>query len=77
MSDGRPPGMIGSLAPYPHDLWGVDPKFVNVTARDFRILPNSPLVDAGVALKDVTVDIRGVPRPQGAGYDVGAHEFNP
>ena len=77
MSDGRPPGTLGSHAPYPHDLWGVDPKFVNVTARDLRLLPNSPLVDAGVALKDVTVDIRGVPRPQGRGYDVGAYESKP
>jgi len=77
MSDGRAPGKLGSRAPYPHDLWRVDPKFVSAATKDFRLLPNSPLVDAGVTLKDVTVDILGVPRPQGAGYDIGAYEFKP
>jgi hypothetical protein len=77
MSNGRAPGKLGSRAPYPHDLWRVDPKFVSAATKDFRLLPNSPLVDAAVTLNDVTVDILGVPRPQGAGYDIGAYEFKP
>ena len=77
MSDGRAPGKRGSQAPYPHDLWMVDPRFVNAAAKDFRLLPNSPLVDVGVALKDVPTDFVGVARPQGSGYDIGAYEFKP
>lgn len=75
MSDGRAPGKRGSRAPYPHDLWMVAPEFVNAAAKDFRLLPNSPLVNAGIALKDVPTDFLGVGRPQGSGYDIGAYEY--
>jgi hypothetical protein len=75
MSDGRPPGKEGSQAPYPHDLWGIDPQFVNGASKDFHLTPTSPLVDSGIVLKEVTTDFAGVPRPQGAGYDIGAYEY--
>ncbi|CUS34878.1 hypothetical protein COMA1_20003 [Candidatus Nitrospira nitrosa] len=51
-----------------------DPKFVNATARDFRIQAFSPAMDAGVALDEVRVDIKNVPRPQGVTHDIGAYE---
>lgn len=51
-----------------------DPKFLNATARDFRLQAFSPAMDAGVALDEVRVDIKNVPRPQGATYDIGAYE---
>jgi hypothetical protein len=73
MSDGQPPG--GSQATHPHDLVGVDPQFVNAAAKDFRPTSTSPLVDSGVELKEVKTDIAGKPRPQGAGYDIGAYEY--
>ena len=73
MSDGQAPG--GSQAPHPHDLVGVDPQFVNAAAKDFRPTATSPLVDGGVELKEVKTDIAGKPRPQGAGYDIGAYEY--
>jgi hypothetical protein len=75
MSDGRPPGKAGSQAPYPHDLWGIAPEFVDVAGKDLRPAPTSPLVDRGVALEQVTTDFAGVSRPQGAGYDIGAYEY--
>jgi len=75
MSDGRSPGTRGSQSPYLRDLWMVDPRFVNAAAKDFRLLPDSPLVDAGVALEDVPRDLIGVARPQGSGYDIGAYEL--
>ena len=34
----------------------------------------SPVVDAGMLLPEVTTDIRGQPRPQGAAPDMGAYE---
>jgi hypothetical protein len=77
MSDGRAPGSRGSQAPYPHDLWAINPGFVDAAAKNFRLLPKSRLVDAGITLKDVTTDFAGVPRPQGAGYDIGAFEHRP
>lgn len=77
MSDGRAPGTRGSQAPYPRDLWAINPGFVNAAAKDFHLLPNSPLVSAGVFLKDVTTDFAGVPRPQGSAYDIGAFQHKP
>ncbi len=70
-SDGRSPWS----SPYPHDLWNVNPMFVNPTANDFHLRPNSPAIDAGLSLASVVDDFDGNPRPQGAGYDIGAYEF--
>jgi dockerin type I repeat protein len=60
-----------------------DPLFVNISGEssiwDFRLRYDSPCIDSG---KDCTyiididpLDINGVPRPQGAGWDMGAYEF--
>jgi hypothetical protein len=60
---------------------------VGVTTGDYRLLPNSPAVDAGIdaaeylpRLKfpdfDFTVDRDGTRRPQGTTWDIGAHEFD-
>ena len=53
-----------------------DPDFVNAAALDFRLQESSPCIDVGenVALV-VSRDILGVPRPQGAAFDLGAYEF--
>ncbi len=75
MSDGRAPGSRGSQAPYPHDLWMADPRFVDAATKDFRLQSNSPLVDAGVTLKDVPTDFVKAARPQGNGFDIGAYEL--
>jgi hypothetical protein len=75
MSDGQPPGKAGSQAPYPHDLWGIDPKFVDAAGKDLRPTANSPLVGSGAELQEVKTDFTGAPRPQGAGYDIGAYEY--
>jgi Right handed beta helix region/Protein of unknown function (DUF1565) len=52
-----------------------DPKFVNAAAHDFRLQANSPAIDAGTTLKEVTTDCDGVRRPQGKAYDMGAYEY--
>lgn len=70
-SDGKAP--VGS--PYSNDLWMVDPKFVNVAAKDFHLESISPLINAGTPLTGATNDYDGVSRPQGAGHDIGAYEF--
>lgn len=70
-SDGRPPR--GS--PHPHDLWAVDPLFVDPAGGDFRLQAASPAVDAGSVETGAPADFDGLPRPQGAGFDMGAFEF--
>ena len=61
-------------SPNPHDLWGVNPQFVNPAAGDYSLQTTSPCIDAGATLTSVTNDYRGNSRPQGAGYDIGAYE---
>jgi hypothetical protein len=47
----------------------------------YRLVPGSPLIDAGIDLAaefglDVgTQDFWGTPKPQGKGFDIGACEF--
>lgn len=53
-----------------------DPLFRNAPAGDFRLRPGSPALDAGVDSAGVAADLGGNPRPFGAGYDIGCHEFS-
>jgi predicted outer membrane repeat protein len=41
------------------------------------LLAGSPAIDAGTGVGAPAVDQRGVSRPQGAGYDIGAYEYTP
>lgn len=52
-----------------------DPKFANLEATNFRLLPGSPAIDAGVNT-GIATDFDGVLRPQGSGFDLGAFEFS-
>jgi hypothetical protein len=54
-----------------------EPGFVNSTSAglDVHLTAGSPAIDAGAALTTVTNDIDGNPRPQGAGWDLGAYEY--
>jgi parallel beta-helix repeat protein len=59
------------------------PLFVGADTQDFRLQSTSPAIDAGIdvgpllahLLSEDLVDAEGVARPQGAGWDVGAHEW--
>jgi len=54
----------------------VDPKFVDDAAHDFRLQADSPAINAGTTLREVTTDCEGVRRPQGKAYDLGAHGYS-
>jgi len=72
-----PKGISNSIAGYMmSNNLTTDPKFVDATANDFRLLSISPAIDKGATLTPVKTDIAGVPRPQGASHDIGAHEFS-
>jgi hypothetical protein len=53
----------------------LDPKFVNVSALDFSLREDSPAIDMGTSVSEVTDDFKGTPRFQGTGYDIGAYEY--
>ncbi len=42
-----------------------------------RLLPSSKAIDNGVTVNSIVTDQRGVARPQGTAFDVGAFEFEP
>jgi len=52
-----------------------DPKFVNAAAHDFHLQADSPAIDAGTTLREVTTDCEGGRRPRGKAYDMGAYEY--
>lgn len=56
----------------------VNPGFTDAAAEDFRLATNSPLIDIGCSAVQCTglpdMDLRGVSRPQGDGYEMGAYE---
>lgn len=71
-SDGQPP----EGTPSPHDLWDVDPLFIDPASDDFHLQSASTCIDAGDDLgSQVPDDFEGNPRPQGDGYDIGAFEY--
>lgn len=72
MSDGNSP----AGTPWPNDLWQVDPKVVNISGSDFHLQSDSPLINKGASLSEVTNDYDGTSRPQGPGYDIGAFEYS-
>ena len=53
-----------------------DPQFANPDYGDLRLSAGSPCIDAGTAEDAPPVDFLGIPRPQGAGFDMGAYEYD-
>jgi parallel beta-helix repeat protein len=54
-----------------------DPLFVNFAGGDYHLTSGSPCIDAGTCNNAPSTDIKGTSRPQGAGCDMGAYEFQP
>ena len=48
--------------------------FVDAAGHDYELASRSDAIDRGTPLSEVAADRAGTPRPQGAGYDVGAFE---
>ena len=53
---------------------GSNPLFVNAPTN-VRLQAGSPCIDTGTPNGAPSIDILGVTRPQGNGYDMGAYEF--
>ena len=51
-----------------------DPMFAGLAANNFHLSAGSPAIDSGATVQLAT-DYDGVPRPQGAAYDIGAYEY--
>ncbi len=55
----------------------VDPGFADPEAFDFRLLPGSPAIDAGITDRAPEADFEGKSRPRGGSVDIGAYEYVP
>ena len=51
--------------------------FVDASQHDYRLLPTSTAIDAGISLPGVTTDRLGTLRPLQRFWDVGAFEYTP
>ncbi len=51
--------------------------FVDPAKNNFHLLPNSPAIDRGTEVLSSPFDFEGLPRPYGAGIDIGAYEYSP
>ncbi len=67
-------GGLGFDADKTKNMIGIDPKFVNITIKNFRLQNDSPAIDAGSSSLSAKDDIEGKTRPLGAGIDLGAYE---
>lgn len=72
--------MDHNLIDGPSEMWGEDnvegdPGFVDSSNGDFRLREGSPAIDAGTSNSAPGFDYAGKPRPQGAGFDIGAYEY--
>jgi hypothetical protein len=52
-----------------------DPQVVDPTTKNFRLRSNSPAIDRGATVGEVTQDFDKIARPQGFSIDIGAFEF--
>jgi predicted outer membrane repeat protein len=52
-----------------------DPLFMNAVIGDLTLRADSPCIDTGTAAGAPALDILGIARPQGMGYDMGAYEY--
>jgi len=50
--------------------------FVNSGAGDYHLAAGSPAIDKGTSSYAPATDLEGKSRPAGAGYDIGAYEYN-
>jgi parallel beta-helix repeat protein len=67
----------GSGTAASNNLFGIDPKFMNASGRDFRLQQGSPAIDTGTTISVVNADLTGLQRPQGGASDIGAFEWSP
>lgn len=52
-----------------------NPLFVSNEQGNYYLLPDSPCRDIGDPQDTPTEDLKGIPRPQGPGIDIGAYEY--
>jgi hypothetical protein len=72
-NDGKTGGGANHIVTVTNAIDG-DPAFVDPDGGDYHIGAGSAARDRGVDA-GVTTDLDGNPRPVGAGYDLGAYEF--
>jgi predicted outer membrane repeat protein len=66
----------GTLITGDHSLYDLDPRFLNPFCGDYHLTVGSPAIDTGASSGAPGFDIDGDPRPQHAGYDIGADEYS-
>lgn len=58
------------------EMSDLDAFFVDVAGNDLHLVDDAPAIDMGLPDLAPWIDIEGIPRPQGLGFDVGAYEWH-
>ncbi len=58
-----------------HDVLDQDPLIRDFSEENFRLKEESPAIDAGVLVAEVSDDLYGLSRPKGGSYDIGPSEY--
>lgn len=59
------------------DAQYLDPKLVNASNNNFRLMGDSAVIDIGNDFSSyINRDIEGNSRPSGSGWDIGAYEYD-
>jgi len=74
--------LIDGFRGYENEILGAspvtgNPLFVDASAGNYRLQAGSPAIDKGAAGSAPADDYDMIKRPQGAGVDIGAHEYVP
>ena len=65
----------GNNYDHTNDLWNIDPLFIDPAGNNYHLKANSPAIEAGYALTNISDDYDGNPRPSGKPIDIGAFQY--
>ena len=65
----------GTGTVWENNITNSSPLFIDPANNNFQLQSDSPAINTGMTIAEVSADIAGISRPRGTGYDIGAYEY--